>query len=176
MYILQLTIFKTRFAHAQTKVDQIIQQRMWYLFACCDNHFATVTGVRSAKGWHIRFRRNFGLEETVEWKNLCRIFDLHPIQTDEDQVFWHWSRLVCSPPTPCIYDCHRGDGHLLQGGLANKSPPIFLWQLIRERLPSAEQVARRNGPSDGSCALCGELEDGDHILQVPPGLFHVGWS
>jgi hypothetical protein len=27
MYILQLTIFKTRFAHAQTKVDQIIQTK-----------------------------------------------------------------------------------------------------------------------------------------------------
>jgi hypothetical protein len=54
------------------------------LFACSDNHFATVAAVRSAEGWRIRFRRTFGLEETVEWENLCRSFDLHLIHTDED--------------------------------------------------------------------------------------------
>jgi hypothetical protein len=47
-----------------------------------------VVGVRSAEGWHIRFRRTFGLEEMVEWENLCRIFDIHLVHTDEDQVFW----------------------------------------------------------------------------------------
>jgi hypothetical protein len=42
-------------------------------FECCDNPFAMVAAVRSAKGWHIRFRRAFGLAETVEWDNLCRV-------------------------------------------------------------------------------------------------------
>jgi hypothetical protein len=41
-----------------------------------------MAGVRSAEGWCIQFRRNFGMEETVEWQNLCRIFDVHPVQTD----------------------------------------------------------------------------------------------
>jgi hypothetical protein len=48
-----------------------------------------------------------------------------------------------------------------------KVPPrikVFLWQLIRGRLPSCEQVAKRHGPSDGSCALCGETEDCNHIF------------
>ncbi|KAK1645856.1 hypothetical protein QYE76_063661 [Lolium multiflorum] len=58
------------------------------LFACCDNHFATVEGVRDNNGWHIRFRRSFGLAETVEWENLCRIFDLTPISTGEYDVRW----------------------------------------------------------------------------------------
>jgi hypothetical protein len=48
-----------------------------------------------------------------------------------------------------------------------KFPPrvrIFLWQLIRGRLPCCEQVAKRRGPSDGNCALCGEIEDCNHIF------------
>jgi hypothetical protein len=44
--------------------------------------------MRDANGWRIRFRRTFGLAETVEWDNLCRIFDLHPYTTGEDEVKW----------------------------------------------------------------------------------------
>jgi hypothetical protein len=74
---------------------------------------------------------------------------------------------VCTLPTPCISDCHRGRQSLTLrrfGALAPIKIRVLLWQLIRGRLPSAEQVARRNGPSDGSCALCGGLEDGEHIF------------
>jgi hypothetical protein len=40
----------------------------------------------------------------------------------------------------------------------------FLWQLIRGKLPCSEQVAKRLGPSNGECALCGALEDCNHIF------------
>jgi hypothetical protein len=36
----------------------------------------------------IRFKRTFGLPETVEWDNLCRIFDLYPSSAGEDEVLW----------------------------------------------------------------------------------------
>jgi hypothetical protein len=41
---------------------------------------------------------------------------------------------------------------------------VFLWQLIRVKLPCSEQVAKRLGPSNGERALCGELEDCYHIF------------
>jgi hypothetical protein len=41
---------------------------------------------------------------------------------------------------------------------------IFLWQLIRGRLPSSDQVAKRMGPSNGLCSLCGDVEDCNHIF------------
>ncbi|KAK1615991.1 hypothetical protein QYE76_021508 [Lolium multiflorum] len=41
---------------------------------------------------------------------------------------------------------------------------VFLWQLIRGRLPSGDQLLKRNGPSNGRCALCGEWETCDHIF------------
>jgi hypothetical protein len=45
---------------------------------------------------------------------------------------------------------------------------IFLWQLIQSRLPSCEQVVKRMGPSNGLCALCGDIEDCNHIFFTCP--------
>ena len=45
---------------------------------------------------------------------------------------------------------------------------VFLWQLIRKRLLSNDNIARRRGPSTGLCALCGEFEDTNHIFSHVP--------
>jgi hypothetical protein len=55
------------------------------LFQCCDSPFATVAGVRDANGWRIRFRRQFGLAEIVEWDNLCR--EIHALPSSRGQCF-----------------------------------------------------------------------------------------
>jgi hypothetical protein len=108
------------------------------LFEVCDNPFATVAGVRIAGGWHIRFRRAFGLAETVEWSNLCRIFDLHPFASGPDLVSWG---LEASGEysTNSIY--HRMSLGAVVTHLKDvwkiRVPPkirIFLWQLLRGRL------------------------------------------
>ena len=41
---------------------------------------------------------------------------------------------------------------------------IFTWQLLRNRLPSGVEVAKRLGPGDGLCPLCGVPETVTHIL------------
>lgn len=41
---------------------------------------------------------------------------------------------------------------------------IFLWQLIRGRLPSGDQVLKRSGPGDWRCPLCEVEEDMYHIF------------
>lgn len=41
---------------------------------------------------------------------------------------------------------------------------VFLWQALRNRLPTASNIHRRQGPSDGNCALCGASEDVNHII------------
>jgi hypothetical protein len=63
---------------------------------------------------------------------------------------------------------------------------VFLWQLIRGKLPSSEQVAKRHGPSNDRCVLCGEMEDCNHIFFTCPiasfiwarvrELLHCDWS
>jgi hypothetical protein len=127
-----------------------------------------VEGVRNNDGWRIRIRRSFGLAETVEWENLCRIFDLNPVLEGEDEVRW-----ALEPSGE--YSTNSMYCKLSQGGAIahfkevwrTRVPPkirVFLWQLIRGRLPAGDQLVKRRGPSNGSCAFCGEWETCDHIF------------
>ncbi|XP_071677232.1 uncharacterized protein [Lolium perenne] len=52
---------------------------------------------------------------------------------------------------------------------------IFIWQLLRNRLPSNDNIRRRRGPSSGRCALCSEVEDTAHIFFLCP-LARFMWS
>jgi hypothetical protein len=59
-----------------------------------------------------------------------------------------------------------------------KVPPkikIFLWQLIRNRLPTSEHVAKRRVPSMGFCALCDDHEDCNHIFFACP-MARFAWA
>ena len=41
---------------------------------------------------------------------------------------------------------------------------FFLWQAFRRKLPAADQIRKRNGPGSDRCALCGALENTEHIF------------
>ena len=41
---------------------------------------------------------------------------------------------------------------------------VFLWQMFRDQLFSSNNVAKRNGPSYGCCAVFGMHEDANHIF------------
>jgi hypothetical protein len=138
------------------------------LFDCCDNPYVTVAAVRSADGWHIRFRRAFGLAETVEWENLCRIFDMHPFSQGRDKISLglEESGEFSVNSLYCRMSMGAAVTHF-KDVWKTRVPPkikIFLWQLLRGRLPAGDQLVKRHGPSDGRCALCGEPEDCNHIF------------
>ena len=52
---------------------------------------------------------------------------------------------------------------------------IFVWQLLRDRLSSGVEVAKRLGPGDGTCPLCAVPETGVHILFTCPAARFL-WS
>ena len=52
---------------------------------------------------------------------------------------------------------------------------VFFWQLLRNRLPTSENVAKRQGPATGSCAICNFSEDANHIFFRCP-LARFAWS
>jgi hypothetical protein len=126
----------------------------------------------------------------VEWDNLCHEVQGLPVEEEADVVP---SSLDSSGrySTSSMYMC------LLQGATITlfrdvwktRVPPkikIFLWQLIRGRLPSCEQVAKCMGPSNGLCALCADIEDCNHIFFTCPlacfmwararGVLHCDWN
>jgi hypothetical protein len=142
------------------------------LFSCCTHPDVTVHATRVLGGipgeWRIQFRRQFSLAESVEWDNLCREVQALPVDEQNDRVSW-------ALDNSGIFSTRSVYHGLMQGATVThfkevwrtRVPPkikIFLWQLIRGKLPSCEQVAKRMGPSDGHCALCGEIEDCNHIF------------
>ena len=52
---------------------------------------------------------------------------------------------------------------------------LFLWQMFRDKLPTSLNVAKRNGPANGPCALCGEPEGANHVFFRCP-LARFAWS
>ena len=51
---------------------------------------------------------------------------------------------------------------------------VFPWQMFRDRLPSSNNVAKRNGPSDGNCTVCGAHEDANIFFNCY--LARFAWS
>ena len=41
---------------------------------------------------------------------------------------------------------------------------VFLWQIFRDCLPPSNNTTKQNGPSDGTCVMCGVHEDANHIF------------
>src|SRR4051794_35846407 len=62
------------------------------LFSCCEQPYVTVFGARMIGGvpgqWRLRFRRQLGLAEMVEWDNICRELPLLPAPDQPDSVSW----------------------------------------------------------------------------------------
>jgi hypothetical protein len=96
------------------------------------------------------------------------VFDLCSFSLEEDEIKWALE-LSGGYSTSSMYMrlSHGAAVTHFKDVWRMKVPPrirVFLWQLIRGRLPSCEQVAKRHGSSDGRCALCGEIEDCSHIF------------
>ena len=39
-----------------------------------------------------------------------------------------------------------------------------MWQMFRNRLPTSDNVAKRNGLADGTCTVCGLAEDANQVV------------
>jgi hypothetical protein len=145
-----------------------LRDRYPVLFSCCTSPFITVLGARDGPGWRLQFRRPFSLAETVEWDNLTRELDFTQASAEDDLVSW---RLEASGDfTAKSLYCRLSQGAAVthfREVWRTRVPPrirVFLWQLLWGKLPCSLQVAKRKGPSNGLCALCGEPEDCDHIF------------
>ncbi|KAK1663022.1 hypothetical protein QYE76_051181 [Lolium multiflorum] len=149
-----------------------LRARFPRLYSCCDQPFITVDAAKVRDGppgaWRIRFRRQFSLAETVEWDNLCREIQDLPTDDQPDVVSWSLEPSGVFSAKSVYYGLTQGASvsHFRDVWRARVPPKIkvFLWQLIRGKLPSSEQVAKRQGPSNGRCSLCGEVEDCNHIF------------
>ena len=116
----------------------------------------------------VAFNRPLVDGELDMWQSLQHILEQTTLSPEADQVSWDltashkflvkslYDRLAESPSL----DTARG---LWKAPVPMKIK-FFLWPVLRDRLPSATNVAKRNDPSNGRCSLCDLQEDANHTF------------
>ena len=137
------------------------------LFAVCADPAILVSAAALEEGWNIAFRRSFGPDEIRGWTNLREVVPL-PLSQDPDTVSWSLSpsgEFSVSSAYQALYQLPvlRWLSPLWKALMPLKIK-IFVWQLLRDRLPSGTEVLKRHGPGNGLCPLCHVPETGTHIL------------
>uniref|UniRef100_A0ACD5TZU3 Uncharacterized protein n=1 Tax=Avena sativa TaxID=4498 RepID=A0ACD5TZU3_AVESA len=137
------------------------------MFAISSSPAALVAEVFDVGRWNILFRRYLGVAEAADLLQLRSSLPT-ALATSPDLASW---RLQPSGEFS-VGSAYRA---LFQGPELTWTSPlwkaplslsirIFVWQLLRDRLPSGVEVAKRRGPGTGLCPLCGTPETWSHIL------------
>uniref|UniRef100_A0ACD5WHI9 Uncharacterized protein n=1 Tax=Avena sativa TaxID=4498 RepID=A0ACD5WHI9_AVESA len=121
--------------------------------------------------WNIPFRRTFNNAEAADFVRLRGSLPLS-LSVERDEISWSQSPSGAFSVGSAYRTLFQGPellwaSHLWKAPLP-LSVSIFVWQLLRDRLPSGVEVSKRNGPGDGLCPLCGIPESCTHIMFTCP--------
>ena len=124
------------------------------LFAICDDPAILVSAAALEEGWNIAFRRSFGPTKVQEWTDLREVVPL-PLSQDPDTVSWSLSpsgefSVSSAYQALCRLPVLQWLSPLWKAPMPLKIK-IFVWQLLRDRLPSGTEVLKRHGPGNGLC-------------------------
>ncbi|KAE8797566.1 hypothetical protein D1007_27219 [Hordeum vulgare] len=137
------------------------------LFAICGDPAALVSATTREDGWHVAFRLSLGPAEVHEWEAL-QVSVPFPTSSDRDSVAWSLSpsgefSVSSAYLALCRVSVLPWLSPLWEAPLPVKIK-IFVWQLLRDRLPLGTEVLKHHGPGNGLCPLCHVPETGTHII------------
>jgi hypothetical protein len=143
-------------------------ERFHTLFDICSYPAMTVATASRGTTWHIPFRRTFGPLETEQWNVLLAELAQAAPSVLRDKVSWALEPSGGFSTSSLYRKLCQGEACSYANDIWSANIPlkvkIFTWQLARNRLPTNEQLARRHGPSNGQCVLCGLPESADHLF------------
>jgi hypothetical protein len=138
------------------------------LFTICSYPSMTVATASRRTSWHIPFRRTFGPLEIEQWNSLLAELIQSSPTNSRDKVSWALEASGSFSTSSLYQKLCQGDTCTYAKDPWSADIPlkvkIFTWQLVRNRLPTNAQLAKRHGPSDGQCVLCGMPETADHVF------------
>uniref|UniRef100_A0ACD5WKF4 Uncharacterized protein n=1 Tax=Avena sativa TaxID=4498 RepID=A0ACD5WKF4_AVESA len=117
--------------------------------------------------WNPLFRRTFNGVEAAELQSLMGALPM-ALSQGKDVAAWLLLPSGEFSVSSAYKALFQGPARTWSGPLWEAPLPlsirIFVWQLLRDRLPSGVEVSKRNGPGDGRCPLCGTPESCSHIM------------
>lgn len=148
--------------------DQSLRERFPALFAISDKPNAKMADVWINERWQPGFRRSLGPTEINEWEELrTKLQGVHPTRGG-DEVSWKLEASGCFSTGSLYKEIFKANNPCDLSGIWKARLPakikIFLWQVVRNRITSGDQVQKRHGPGNGKCVWCGAVEDRDHVL------------
>ncbi|KAE8767940.1 hypothetical protein D1007_60629 [Hordeum vulgare] len=137
------------------------------IFAICDDPTVLVSASALEDGWHVAFRRPLGPAEVQDWEFLHAMVPL-PDPSVSDSVSWSLSpsgefSVSSAYLALCRMPVLSWLSPLWKAPLPLKIK-IFVWQLLRDRLPLGTEVLKRHGPGNDTCPLRHVPETGTHSL------------
>ncbi|KAE8772657.1 protein transport protein sec24 [Hordeum vulgare] len=147
--------------------EEPLRLRFPSLFAICDDPVVLLSEAALEDGWHFAFRHSLGSAEVQDWEALKAVVPL-PDSSVNDSVSWSLSPSREFSVSSAYLELCRVPVLPWLSPLWKASLPlkikIFVWQILRDRLPSGTEVLKRHGPGNGTCPLCHVPETGTHIL------------
>ena len=151
------------------------------LYALAVNPEMTVATALASNPPAIHFRRELTGLEQARFEELLGLTQSATLSTSADTVTW----ALTTSGKFTVKSLYRrlcqvqGPAFLMPTGLWNARIPlkvkVFFWQLFCNTLPTSANVAKRNGPSSGLCAICNTMEDANHVFFRCP-LARFAWS
>ncbi|XP_073360357.1 uncharacterized protein [Aegilops tauschii subsp. strangulata] len=119
-----------------------LRMRFPRLFTSCDDPTVLASAAALDEGWNIEFRRSFGPAEVQEWADLREVVSL-PLSQDPDTVSWSLSpsgefSVNSAYQALCRLPVLQWLSPLWKAPMPLKIK-IFVWQLLRDRLPSGTE-------------------------------------
>jgi hypothetical protein len=140
-----------------------------HLFEICHQQDWSVRRVCNSEFGELTFRRNFGEREATEFSELSELINSVALNESRDSVRWVLEKSGTFS-TSSLYNELTFTGfsnRWLMNVWKTKVPlkiRIFLWQVINDKIQSAEQLKKRNWPGPTACKMCGVLESTSHIF------------
>lgn len=138
------------------------------LFAVTTNPNALVCENWRNGQWCPQFRCSLGPLEMAAWDQFANMLRTTSLTSEPDTFRWKLEPSGQFTTSSLYRALHNGAApfqamDIWKAGVPTKVK-IFLWQLVRDRLPIGVHVQARHGPGDGRCPLCGAVEEVDHIF------------
>jgi hypothetical protein len=138
------------------------------LFAICEDQNVLVAQAFVNDELVVRLRHSLEPQGMAQWRELGSLVADVSLEDGADQVAWHLNESGTFSVKSMYTKLSQGATVVYHKDLWSAVVPlkikIFSCQLAIDKLPSSSQIAIRHGPSDGSCTLCGALEDASHIF------------